>query len=327
MKLTRIGTFCAPVVVVASAGILLFVLAGCGGGGGSCRVLKTDSRACVSHPGLFAIYDLVIDPQHPQTVYAASNDAVVKSTDGGSSWKRVDPWGDQGVDGVVLDPRRPDTVYVGTQDGIYMSTDGGSSWTHSLNRPNMDPSIGIAPRGRVLYAAGVCTPSTTYPEPCFYSGPHLFKSTDGGASWKPFHGRPPTWFFSVFDPYHTQTVYADTKSGVVKSTDGGKVWHHLRIPGGAGASDLAFSLHATYADDGQDVFEKTNAGKAWRLLAQGNLHSYGQGDFLAIAVSANGRVLYAGTDSGEVYRFRASADTTYTHSASAHKAEHTCCLA
>jgi len=128
MGLTKIKRLRVAVVVSVSVGVLPFLVSGCGGG---CRALKTDASACVSHPGLFSIYYLAVDPLHPQTVYVASTDNPVdKSTDGGANWKRIDPWKDNYVSGggVVLDPRNPKSVYVATSDGVYKSADGGTSW-------------------------------------------------------------------------------------------------------------------------------------------------------------------------------------------------------
>jgi len=270
--------------VVAGAGVLLFLFCGCGGGG-PCRVLKTDHSACVSRLGLYAIYGVAVDPLNPQTVYVSDDDTVLKSTDGGSSWSRLDPWGPWGINEVDLDPRRPDTVYVSTEVGIYRSTDGGSSWTHSLKSTYVN-WIAIPPQGGVLYA------SVASCFMCTYHGPPHFESTDGGASWKVLRGRLPRLAFAVFDPYHPK-------------------WHHFDIDVAgytANTGGLAFSRNAEYAAGNDGVYEKMNTGRTWRLVARDK-------NFDSIAVSANGRVLYAGTDGGitasgdmfsSLYRFRLS---------------------
>jgi hypothetical protein len=62
---------------------------------------------------------------------------------------------------------------------------------------------------------------------------HLFKTTDGGATWVPFHGNGtgadlpnvPVWVvrFDPSDPTDS-TVYAGTELGMYRSTDGGNTW-------------------------------------------------------------------------------------------------------
>jgi photosystem II stability/assembly factor-like uncharacterized protein len=286
MDSTHVERLRVAAAVIASAGVLLFLLCGCGGaGGGPCRVLTTDHSVCVSRLGLYAIWGVAVDPLHPQTLYVHDDNTVLQSTDGGSSWSRLDPWGPWGINEVDLDPRRPDTVYVSTEVGIYRSTDGGSSWTRSLKSLWVS-SIAFTPQGGVLYA------SVANCSQCSYHGPPYFRSTDGGASWKVLHGRLPRLAFAVFDPYHTH-------------------WHHFDVDVAGYTGDtgsLAFSRHAAYAAGNDGVYEKLNTGRTWRLVARGQ-------NFASFAVSANGRVIYAGTDGGmtasgdmfsSLYRFRLS---------------------
>jgi hypothetical protein len=274
--------------VAAGASVLLFLLSGCGSANRtdsvrrSCTVLQTNRSACTSHPGIYAIWHIVVDPRHPQTVYIESNTDVLKSTDGGSSWSRLDPWGDWGISQVELDPRRPDTVYVSTNAGLYRSTDGGSSWTHSLGSHYVY-GIGIGPQAGVLYASVAKNCSLS-------CAAGYFDSTDGGASWKALDGLPPTSAYAYFDPYHPHR-------------------HHfgVDVPGyqrDTGA--LAFSRYAEYAAGTAGVYEKLNTGTTWRLVVRVK-------NFQAFAVSANGRVLYASADGATrnsptavLYRFRLS---------------------
>ena len=61
------------------------------------------------------IYELVVDPVTPSTLYAASV-GVFKSTDGGSNW--VDTGLSVGnVFGLAIDPRNPSNLYAGTSGG------------------------------------------------------------------------------------------------------------------------------------------------------------------------------------------------------------------
>ena len=95
--------------------------------------------------------DLVIDPRDPNVLYAAFHQrmrkvftyigggpesAVYKSTDGGSTWTKLEgglPSGDVGRIGLAVSKVNPDMVYAVVEanegrGGIFRSTDRGASW-------------------------------------------------------------------------------------------------------------------------------------------------------------------------------------------------------
>jgi hypothetical protein len=111
---------------------------------------KTDIPEIVNS----SIGDLTMDPNNPDTLYAATGDlrfgsfsfgsnGVLKSTDGGETWqvKGADVFNPfyppsangfpqyQAIGKVAVDPNNANTVLAGTKTGIYMSYDAGDSWT------------------------------------------------------------------------------------------------------------------------------------------------------------------------------------------------------
>jgi hypothetical protein len=88
------------------------------------------------------IFQLVIDPANPSTMYAtASSGVVIKSLNGGRTWTEQNrglPSG--GVSFLALDPASSDTVYAVTSRGIFRSSDGAESWEFFANRP-ANPTI------------------------------------------------------------------------------------------------------------------------------------------------------------------------------------------
>lgn len=95
--------------------------------------------------------DLVMDPRNPNVLYAAFHQrqrkvftyigggpesALYKTTDGGTTWKKVEgglPGGDVGRIALAISPVNPDVLYtvVEAKDdkgGIYRSTNQGASW-------------------------------------------------------------------------------------------------------------------------------------------------------------------------------------------------------
>jgi hypothetical protein len=76
-----------------------------------------------------SIAAVVVDPRDPQIVYAASSGGVLRSTDGGASWRLAMLEG-RAVAALAIDPQNPQTVYAGTYDGaaVFQSMDSGRSW-------------------------------------------------------------------------------------------------------------------------------------------------------------------------------------------------------
>ena len=183
-----------------------------GDGGKTWRqVLKVDANtgAC----------DVVIDPQHPDTVYA------------GMYSRRRTPWSFSGV---------------GETGGIFRSDDGGQTWKKKTN--------GLPPRtGRIGFAVYPKNPSIVYAvvESDFggagrsvmdnYSiSGGLFRSDDRGETWKrtsPINFRP--FYFSrvAVDPENDQRVYLPGWDLAI-SDDGGKTFRR------SGSAKVHVDFHA-----------------------------------------------------------------------------------
>jgi photosystem II stability/assembly factor-like uncharacterized protein len=116
---------------------------------------------------------LAVDPQSPDTVYAATTKGLFKTTNGARSWTRIgESLPDQFISWVMVDPVSPQTVYAAGREGVHKSTDGGAAWkaaNHGLATLNVR-SLLISPHdARTLYAGT--------------NGSGLYRSTDGGDSW------------------------------------------------------------------------------------------------------------------------------------------------
>ena len=139
------------------------------------------------------ITDLAVHPTKPAIRYAAvACGGVWKTVNAGTTWKPIfDGQTSFSIGCVTIDPRDPETVWVGTGennsqrsvaygDGLYRSRDGGKSFervglenSEHIARILIDPrdsdTIFVAAQGP-LWAAG--------------GDRGLYKSTDGGQSWK-----------------------------------------------------------------------------------------------------------------------------------------------
>lgn len=87
----------------------------------------------------YAVFSLAVDRTHPETVYAATEGGLCKSTDAGESWQLLPQTGPKelailgkkkkSIRSVAVDPRDGNVIYAGTPFGkVFRSRDGGQSW-------------------------------------------------------------------------------------------------------------------------------------------------------------------------------------------------------
>jgi photosystem II stability/assembly factor-like uncharacterized protein len=160
-----------------------------------------------------SIGDLAVAPSNPNIIYVgcgeglqrpdlATGDGVYKSTDGGKTWRNMGLKEAQQIGGIIVDPKDPNRVFVAAlghpygpnpERGVYRSTDGGASWQRVLYKDENTGAIQVEfdpTNADVVYAdlwAGRQGPW----ENGAWQGPEsgLFKSTDGGTTWKAPPGR------------------------------------------------------------------------------------------------------------------------------------------
>ena len=211
-------------------------------------------------------------PGRPNEFYfGAVNGGVWKTIDGGRVWLPVfDSQPVASIGAIAVAPSAPDIVYVGSGEstlrdsmgfgnGMYKSTDAGKTWTRiGLTDTQHIGKIAVDPRNpNVVYVAAI---GHLY-APNAERG--VFKTTDGGASWKKVLYRDPNIgaVEVTLDPTNPQVVYAGLWStrrppwftyaptngpggGIFKSTNGGTTWTQLTNglpPSGIGRTGIAVS--------------------------------------------------------------------------------------
>jgi photosystem II stability/assembly factor-like uncharacterized protein len=150
--------------------------------------LTADSLPWTTHgPMGGAVHALASAPSNPQTLYAASDAGVFRSSDGGVNWTLAGSVTDPTH--LAIDPTTESTVYVATESEVMKSTDGASTW-RLLPLPSgvhisavvIDPK-----RPETIYVGSSC-PDPTYALQ-FGQQPGIIKSTDGGTPWIRFSRR------------------------------------------------------------------------------------------------------------------------------------------
>src|SRR5690606_35842277 len=71
---------------------------------------------------------LALDPRDRRTVFLACGNGVLRSRDGGASWRVTTDWRVTEVLDVALDPFAPGSVYAATAYGPWHSADDGETW-------------------------------------------------------------------------------------------------------------------------------------------------------------------------------------------------------
>ena len=208
---------------------------------------------------------LAIDPKNPKTIWAGTGepwtrnstsigDGIYKSTDGGETWAKSGLPNSERIAQVVVSPKNSDTVYAAVPGalwsdspdrGLYKTTDGGKNWQQILKGPNLSTgasTIALDPTNPDVMFAGLWdfrrkgwTFRSGGDGPDAESGSGLFRTADGGATWKEitpennkgFPKKPYGRLALAIAPSNAKRVYCfveSTDSALYVSDDGGQTW-------------------------------------------------------------------------------------------------------
>jgi len=205
---------------------------------------------------------------------------VLKSTDGGETWKQVNNGLRELFIGfLAMHPQDPRTLYAAAgrigypypaDNGVYKTTNGGESWVRVLD-----------PEGAPIT---VVTISPSNPKVLYAGGSHAFyRSDNGGRTWQKLTKKGENCYgppgiragfpiSAVVDPKDPMTVYANNYGGgVFKSTDGAKTWvDWSRGYTGALVSSVAQDPRnpdRVYVVTTTGPFQSLDGGRTWKGLA------------------------------------------------------------
>jgi photosystem II stability/assembly factor-like uncharacterized protein len=233
--------------------------------------IPTDSGVFLRHadgewrpfgPKIQQVNSATVAPADPRLLFVAAGNGVIRSRDGGTTWRQVTGWEVNDVLVIASDPTDADRVYAATAWGLWRSADGGESWDrpragfhrdHAFMRTLIldvrhPPRLlaGTAggiyetrdhgdtwqrhpdlPEANVLrLRRGVAQPDTWL---AGTEGRGVWLSTDDGRTWRavaPALATANVYGVTV-DPTDARRLAAGGwQTGVHLSTDGGATWHH-----------------------------------------------------------------------------------------------------
>ncbi len=218
------------------------------------------------------------------------------------------------VTAIAVAPHSRDVIYVGSASGgLWRSTDGGTTWKPILDDQGASSigAVAIDPLNPDVIWVGT---GEGNPRNSQNIGDGIYKSIDGGRSWKHLGLRQSEHIHRILiHPHRTEVVYVASlgptwgdgeERGVFKTTDGGQTWEKvLYVDQRTGAADLVMDplnpdkliaalwehrrtpAYFTSGGPGSGIYLTYDGGKEWKKrtaedgLPKGNLGRIG----LAIA--------------------------------------------
>jgi photosystem II stability/assembly factor-like uncharacterized protein len=326
------------------------IYVGTAGGG-----IWKSSNAGTSYKSIFDKYcqsigAIAINQKDPSVIYAGTGESnmrnsvsigngLYKSTDAGDNWKRIGLDSTEHISKIMIHPENPDVIFVAVPGalwsnskhrGLYKSSNGGETWEKIFY---IDDKTGCAD-----LLIDPSNPNTMFismwefrRQPYSFNsggkGSGLYKSTDGGKTWKEIkNGLPEKPFGRIAmalapsDPKQMLAIVESNKTGLYISSDGGETWKNQSATLNVTARPFYFStivvdpkdpkrvyrpaFSFAYSSDGGYSFSEASYDGGW-------VHS----DMHALWINpSNTSIMYVGTDGGVYMSIDRGVTWTFNHS-------------
>jgi photosystem II stability/assembly factor-like uncharacterized protein len=205
---------------------------------------------------------LAVAPSNPDVIYVGSGeglrrpdlstgDGIYKSSDAGRTWQHLGLRDGQQIAAILVDPHDANRVFVAVlghpygpngERGVFRSLDGGLTWKKILYKDENTGAIDLAfdpSNPQILYADMWASRRPPWTTGDSYNGPGsgLYKSGDGGETWRQLSNGLPTWADHLgrigfgIAPTDPDRIYALVDSlslgGLYRSDDAGEHWERI----------------------------------------------------------------------------------------------------
>jgi photosystem II stability/assembly factor-like uncharacterized protein len=243
----------------------------------------------------------------PNTIYVGGGEKTVrgnvsygygfwKSTDAGKTWESLGMEETRFISRIRIHPTNPDVVYAAVlgdifkpseMRGVYKSVDGGKSWDRKLFVDSQSGAVDLIldPNNpEVMYATTWELKRTPYSLESGGPGSKMFKSTDGGETWKEISRNKglPSGILGIMgitvSPLNSNRLWAMVENldgGLFRSDDGGetwektnedrnlrqRAWYYTRLYADTQSDSTVYVLNVSYhkSTDGGKTFTSANA--------------------------------------------------------------------
>lgn len=285
-----------------------------------------------------SIGDIVVASSNPNVIYVGCGegvqrpdlsigDGIYKSTDGGKTWINTGLHDAQQIGGLAIDPKNENRVFAAalghpygpnTERGVYRTLDGGKNWERVLYKDENTGAIQVTidPNNSDIIFADLWAGRQGPWENGEWKGTEsgLFKSTDGGSTWKKLTKGLPTTSQGLgrigfcIAPSNSNRMYATVDAGkyggIYRSDDAGESWSNINPDGrlwGRG-DDFAevkvdpFNPDIVYSAD-IVVWKSVDGGKTW----SGFRGASGGDDYHRIWINPdNSNIILIASDQGAI---------------------------
>jgi hypothetical protein len=215
-------------------------------------------------PKIQQIASASVDPSDSRRIFLACGNGIVRSTDGGQSWRMVTDWRVSDVTAIVIDPSNGNNIYAASGWGLLRSQDGGETW-ENINTgidERFSKTIKLDPRNPRRLLAG--------------TGEGLFESTNRGHKWKRIKDVPAGHVLRLRHGNAKSGVWLAVTEGhgAWLSHDAGKTWQQTAQAAGdanlyACAVDPHNAQNLAVGGWTVGVLTSIDGGKTWQSRREG----------------------------------------------------------
>lgn len=207
---------------------------------------------------------MAVDPYDSDLLYAAGRENVARSNDRGVTWTVTPLPGLLAAYALRVAPSIPSTLYIVGIDTFHRSTDGGVTW---VKRDT--PKTAQFPSDVQVSANNANDLVMSARNFCFLgcSGGGVYRSDNGGGSWRGAGLSNKNVDQVALDPTNSQILYAISESKLMKTVDGGRSW--TSISPDTDVNDVAVDPilpTMIYAGAQSGVFRSADGGDSWHLV-------------------------------------------------------------